>query len=58
MSIERCCERVLVLLRTPGDDGVGGEPCGDERLVHAVSRKRIDEPGRVPDEEHSASSRG
>ena len=58
MSIECSCERLLVVLRTPGDDGVGGEPCGDERLVHAVSGERIDEPRRVPDEEHSASSRG
>ena len=58
MSIERAGERGLVLLRVSGHDRVGGEPRGDERLVHAVSGKRIDEPRRVSDEEHSASSRG
>ncbi len=44
-------------VRTPLDDRVGCEPRGDERLVHAVSRQRIDEARRVTDEENAAPRR-
>ena len=40
--------------RLAGEDrerALGGEPRRDERLVHAVAGERVDEPGRVADEQ-------
>ena len=58
VSIERAGERGSYCSGRPATMASDGEPRGDERLVHAVSRQRIDEPGRVSDEEHSAAGRG
>ena len=35
--------------------GLGGQPRADERLVHPVPRERVDEPGRVADEQHPSA---
>ena len=57
MRVESRCEGVLVRLRSISGDRLRGKPCGDERLVDAVARQRIDEPRRVADEQRSAARR-
>ena len=57
MTVERPRERGLVLLGTPVEDRLRRELCRDECLVHTVARQRIDEPRRVPDEEHATRRR-
>jgi hypothetical protein len=58
MPVERFRERRLVLLRAAREDRLCREPRGHERLVDPVARERIDEAGRVPDEENAATGRG
>ena len=54
-AADLCVEGGFVVRRAPGDDRLGGEPGGDERLVDPVTRERVDEPGRVADEQHGAA---
>ena len=49
--IERACEGGGVALRLAGHDRFGGEPGRDERFVHPIARKRIDEAGGITDQD-------
>ena len=51
-------EAVLVVRGALREDRIGGEPGGDECLVDAVARERVDEPGRVADEQNRAARSG
>ena len=48
-------EVVLVPLELAVEDRLRHEPCRHERLVDPVARERVDEPGRVADEQHGAA---
>jgi hypothetical protein len=48
VRIELVLERSLVSRQVAGEDCVRRETSGDERLVDAVSRERVDEPGPSP----------
>ena len=56
--VERGGEGAGVAVEVAVEDRLGREPRGDERLVDAVAREGIDEPGRVADEQHAARRRG
>ena len=51
------CELCLVARAALREDRGGGEPGGDERLVDPVAGERVDEPGRVADEEDRPARR-
>ena len=57
MPVERGRQPPGVRIEVAVEYRLGGERRGDERLVHPVPRERVDEPGRVSDEQ-DAPSRG
>jgi hypothetical protein len=54
VRVELVLERSLVSRQVAGKDCVRRETSGDKRLVDAVARERVDQPGCVTDEEDAA----
>jgi hypothetical protein len=56
--VESGCKPTFVRLEITGEDRLRGKLGRDPCLVDAVAGKRIDEPGRVADEQHAPARGG